>query len=413
MPAQGTALSGEEIANVVAYAKTLAPGSDMYPPGELNFFLPVRTKKAFPEDEIVWKGRLTERDDGENVMRNVIEIEKRFGKRSMGVLEVIHEDDGVDNEITKVEAGVKTVLHWSMPKQSILSGALIVAVPTDDEESEEIIPYLAYGKRLSDEWIFQSSARVIVPVDDTNQGEVELAGIVHYEWYHRARAMFPALELTAAVPFDAGDDDSVQWTVLPQVPCFDQSLKFLNAFWFCSGTIVAFAGVVGQIEQFRLAAAEYQLPAFKDDALAHRGFVGHEGVRAGQFWNCPSVRLEDAYAVGFRNIADNVPPEHPVDRCEPGEAEQCRAEVDTTHGRIASARRNARGVNRKRNAHFGPVNPTAMPEVVVLVWALIPACSADWATFSPCSSVPVRKNVSSPMSRCQRASASAMVVVYA
>jgi mono/diheme cytochrome c family protein len=217
MPAQGAMLSEEEIANVVAYAKTLAPGSEKYPPGELNFFLPVRTKKAFPEDEIVWKGRLTEREPGENVMRNVIEIEKRFGKRSMGVLEVIHEDDGVDNEITKVEAGVKTVLHWSLAQQSILSGALIVAVPTDSEESEEIIPYLAYGKRLSEEWIFQSSARVIVPVNDADQGEVELAGIVHYEWYPRARAMFPALEVTAAVPFDAGDQDSVQWTVLPQV----------------------------------------------------------------------------------------------------------------------------------------------------------------------------------------------------
>jgi hypothetical protein len=217
MPAQGAALSEEDIRNVVAYAKTLAPGSDRYPPGELNFFLPVRTKKAFPEDEIVWKGRLTERDDGENVMRNVIEVEKRFGRRSMGVIEVIHEDDGVDNEITKVEAGAKTVLYWSLERQSILSGALIYAVPTDSEESDEIIPYLAYGRRLADDWVFQSSGRVIVPVDDADQGEVELAGIVHYQWHPTARAMFPALELTAAVPFDAGDGDSVQWTVLPQV----------------------------------------------------------------------------------------------------------------------------------------------------------------------------------------------------
>ena len=216
MPAQRAALSDEEIRNVVAYAKTLAPGSDQYPPGDLNFFLPVRTKKAFPEDEIVWKGRVTERD-GENVVRNVIELEKRFGKRSMGVLEVIHEDDGFDSEITKVEAGVKTVLHWNLDKKSILSGALIVTVPTDSAESEEIIPYLAYGKRLSDKSVFQSSARVIVPVDDTDQGEVELAGIMHYQWTQSARAMFPTLEVTAAVPFDAGDDDSVQWTVLPQV----------------------------------------------------------------------------------------------------------------------------------------------------------------------------------------------------
>jgi mono/diheme cytochrome c family protein len=215
MPAQGAALSPEEIRNVVAYAKTLAPGSDRYPPGELNFFLPVRTKKAFPEDEIVWKGRVTVRD-GENVWRNVLEIEKRFGRRSMGVVEVIHEDDGFDSEITEVEAGAKTVLYWNLDRQSILSGALVVAVPTDSEASEEIIPYLAYGKRLAETATFQSSARVIVPVDETDQGEVELAGVVHYQWIAKARAAFPALEVTATVPFDADGGDAVQWTVLPQ-----------------------------------------------------------------------------------------------------------------------------------------------------------------------------------------------------
>ncbi|MBP2648924.1 MAG: hypothetical protein H6Q77_2548 [Gemmatimonadetes bacterium] len=216
MPGQQGALSAEDIQNVVAYAKTLAPGSDKYPPGELNFFLPVRTKKAFPEDEIVYKARITERD-GDNVWRNVIEIEKRFGKRSMGVLEIIHEDDGTDSEITEVEAGAKTVLHWNLERRSILSGALIVAIPTDSDESEEIIPYLAYGKQLNDKAIFQSSARVIVPVDDTGDGEVELAGVVHYLWTDQRRAVYPALEVTATVPFDAEDEDTVQWTALPQV----------------------------------------------------------------------------------------------------------------------------------------------------------------------------------------------------
>jgi len=216
MPAQAAALSPEDIENVVAYAKTLAPGSEQYPPGELNFFLPVRTKKAFPEDEIVFKGRVTDTEEGDNVWRGVLEFEKRFGKRSMGVLEVIYEDDGTDSEITEVEAGVKSVLHWNLEKRSILSAALIVAVPTDRDASEEIIPYLAYGKQLSDRTTFQSSARVIVPVDDAGEGEVELAGIVHYLWTANRRAAFPALEVTATVPFDAGDDDAVQWTVLPQ-----------------------------------------------------------------------------------------------------------------------------------------------------------------------------------------------------
>ena len=216
MPAQKDALTPEQIRDVVAYAKTLAPGSEAYPPGELNFFLPVRTKKAFPEDEVVWKSRYTDQP-GRDVWRNVLELEKRFGKRSMGVLEVIHEDDGTDSEITEVEVGAKTVLHWNLERRSILSGAIVYAMPTDGDSSDEIIPYLAWGKMLSDEAMFQSSARVIIPVDDADAGEVELAGVLHWRWTEIPRRLFPALEVTATVPFDAGDEDSVQWTVLPQV----------------------------------------------------------------------------------------------------------------------------------------------------------------------------------------------------
>jgi mono/diheme cytochrome c family protein len=217
MPAQGAALKDDEIRNVVAYAKTLAPGSELYPPGELNFFLPVRTKKAFPEDEIVLKGRITDAEEGDNPWRTVLEVEKRFGKRSMGVLEVVYQDDGEDAEVTMVEAGAKTVVHWNKEKGSILSAAVVYGAATQSGESDEVIPYLAYGQRLSEKSTLQSSARVIVPVDDADQGEVELAGIVHYEWTANRRAMFPALEVTAAVPFDAEDGDSVKWTVLPQV----------------------------------------------------------------------------------------------------------------------------------------------------------------------------------------------------
>ncbi len=217
MPGQQGALSEDDIRNVVAYAKTLAPGSAKYPPGELNFLLPIRTKKAFPEDEIVWKSRASNQTDGDNIWRNTLELEKRFGKRSMGVLEVVYEDDGDEGEITEVEVGAKTVLHWSLERRSILSGALVVAIPTDSEASEEIIPYLAFGKQLTEKTILQSSARVIVPVDDAGDGEVELAGIVHYLASARRQAAFPGLEVTATIPFDAGEGDSVQWTVLPQV----------------------------------------------------------------------------------------------------------------------------------------------------------------------------------------------------
>ena len=71
-------------------------------------------------------------------------------------------------------------------------------------------------RQWSDRATFQSSVRAIVPVDDADEGEMELAGIVHYLWHDMPRAAFPALEVTVTVPFDANDDDSVQWTVVPQ-----------------------------------------------------------------------------------------------------------------------------------------------------------------------------------------------------
>ncbi len=215
MPAQGEVLSEKEIEDVVAYAKTLADTSG-YPPGELNFFLPIRTKKAYPEDEIVWKSRYSDQP-GRDVWRNVIEIEKRFGKRSMGLVEIVHEDDGTDSEITEVEIGVKTALSWSLENRSILSGAIVLAIPTDSDASEEIIPYLAYGRQFSEKTLFQGSTRVIVPLDHADDGEVEFAGIVHYVWTARPRAIFPALEMTATIPFDDEGGDSVKWTALPQL----------------------------------------------------------------------------------------------------------------------------------------------------------------------------------------------------
>ena len=50
MPAFGEALSEADIDAVLSYIKTLG-GEHDYPDGSLNLFLPIRTKKAFPEDE--------------------------------------------------------------------------------------------------------------------------------------------------------------------------------------------------------------------------------------------------------------------------------------------------------------------------------------------------------------------------
>lgn len=215
MPAQGEALTAEDIRNVVAYAKTLADTA-AYPPGEMNFFLPIRTKKAFPEDEVVWKSRYTSRD-GRDVWRNVLELEKRVGTRGQWMLEAVYEDDGARSELTEVEVGYKHVLTWSREKSSILSGALVVALPTDGAGEEALAPYLAYGRQWSDHWVMQGSARATVPFSDPEDGQLELAGIVHYRWTPWPRRVFGGLEFTATAPFRDNGGDRVQFSVLPQL----------------------------------------------------------------------------------------------------------------------------------------------------------------------------------------------------
>ncbi len=213
MPAWGGTYNDAEIAAIVAYVKTLAPGSDRYPPGELNLMLPIRTTKAFPEDEVVWKSRYEDRN-GEDVWRNVFEFEKRFGRGGQGILEIIEEE----GNLHEVEVGWKQALTWSLDGGYLLSGGAKIAIPTEGDGSEELIPFLAWAQELSSKATLQASGRAILPFDDLDEGAFEMAGIVHYTWSDWPQNVFPAFEATASVPFDrAPGEDAVQFTVVPQI----------------------------------------------------------------------------------------------------------------------------------------------------------------------------------------------------
>lgn len=212
MPPQQGALTDEQISSVTSYIKSMVDTSE-YPPGEMNLMLPTRTKKAFPEDEVVYKGRYTN-EPGSDGIKNVIEFEKRIGKRGQAIVEVVQNSRGGDSELSEIELGYKQALSYS--KKHILSGAAIIAAPIEADGDGELQTYFAFGSILSSSWTFQSSLRFKFPFEKMSDGEVELAGIVHYVHSPWPRRVFPALEVVATNPYRSRNGD-FEWTALPQV----------------------------------------------------------------------------------------------------------------------------------------------------------------------------------------------------
>jgi len=212
MPAQGEVLSDEQIADVTAYLKSIVDTS-AFPPGEMNLMLAIRTKKAFPEDEVVYVGRYTDYE-GDSAYKQVLEFEKRVGKAGQVIVELVHEREGSVSELAEAEVGYKHALSFS--QSHILSAAAVVAIPVEADGDGEFQAYLAYGKVLSPSWTFQSSLRLKFPFEGASDGEAELAGIVHYVYSPWPRRVFPALEVVASNPFRSSNGD-LEWTVMPQV----------------------------------------------------------------------------------------------------------------------------------------------------------------------------------------------------
>jgi len=218
MPAFGGGLTEQDIDDVLSHIKTLG-GTHDYPDGSLNLFLPVRTKKAFPEDEWVWKQRYTEQD-GDNAWKNTLEYEFRIGQRAQGILELTHEVEGSQHNFGHLEPGFKYILKHDQQAGFILAAAAQVAAPLNSDANWEFLPYLAMGKVLSEKWTLQSSARLKFDLEDSDEGSAEFASVVHYVHTDYGRAIFPALELVAEVPFERGSEpdraDAVQFSIIPQ-----------------------------------------------------------------------------------------------------------------------------------------------------------------------------------------------------
>lgn len=226
MPAFKEQLSDEEIHDVVEFIKTLA-GNHGYPSGDMNFILPIRTKKAFPEDEIVWKFRF--QDDANNSnrdeLRNVLEIEKRIFKRTQVSVELSHKfDDAIDNgngNFDQVEPGIKHVVYEDPAAKAIASLGMFFAFKTEEHAaSDEFIPYIAAAKQLTDTVTLQGTARSSLPFDRFADGNVELSAVMHWSPSLWPRSIKPGLELVSSFPLDRDTGNSrkefAQFSLIPQ-----------------------------------------------------------------------------------------------------------------------------------------------------------------------------------------------------
>lgn len=214
MPAFGQVLDREDIEAVLEHVKTLGGAHD-YPDGEHNHFLGLRTKKAFPEDEWVWKGRYADLD-APNQWRHTLEYEWRIGQRWQGVLEASYLSQAGRQRWDVFEPGVKYVVRHDRARGFIATVGANLGVPLRSDREWEFLPYVAAGRSLGD-FSLQGHARLKLPVEAPGEGSAEFAAVAHWVHSDWPRNVFPGLEIVAEVPFDRGPGvERVQWSLLPQ-----------------------------------------------------------------------------------------------------------------------------------------------------------------------------------------------------
>ncbi len=179
----------------------------------------MRTKKAFPEDEVVWKVRQTTQDWAD-VLQNRFELEKRIGKRWQVSTELVHELEAHHGQLTEVEPGFKYVAYFDALRTFIASVGMTAAVPLNQPDVEwAAVPYVALAKGRGPNFTLQGSVKANLPTDEFQRdGNVELASVLHFlPPGMPPRGVFPGLEVIVGVPFERAGQDVVQVALAPQM----------------------------------------------------------------------------------------------------------------------------------------------------------------------------------------------------
>lgn len=173
MPAFSGALSDEDVEAILGYVRTMCTDWT-WPPGELNLPRPLRTEKAFPENEAV----LTTTFDatGENSISTEFLYERRFGSRNQWEVSVPidlagNEALGWQRGLGDIAFGYKRVLMHSGARGSILSAGGEVIFPTGKEDRglgsgvTVFEPFVVYGQILPRDTFVQAHAALELSTD--------------------------------------------------------------------------------------------------------------------------------------------------------------------------------------------------------------------------------------------------------
>jgi len=243
MPAFGEAYGDDEIGAVVAYLRTFCAEADRYPPGDLNFRRPLKTGKAFPEQE--WVMRATHKPErGSRETELELIHENRIGPRFQYELVLPLRAHGVGD----VEIEVKQVLAFSHKSLSIFSGGLGLKLPTGSSSTLFVSPFAAFGKGFArGRTFFQTKLGAELPIDSAKaDAELKYAAALSHSFGMSRRAFVPAVELTGAYNTRTKTNDYSAWLEVS---------KPLNAL----GHVIASVGVQVPI---RPKAASWRVEAY-------------------------------------------------------------------------------------------------------------------------------------------------------
>lgn len=227
MPAFGRALSEWDIKQILGYIRGMCTDK-AWPRGELNLPRPLRTGKAFPENEAVATATI-DRGLAGAVTTEVI-YERRLGSRSQYEFKVPFAldgsgPDGARRGIGDIGIGFKRALYHSLERGAILSAGGEAILPTGNEEqglgagTTVLESFVLFGHILPRDGFLHAHAGFKFPTNRRRaSNEVFFrvaAGRTFAERRGAGRAWSPMLEVVAARQFLSGE--RVRWELVPQV----------------------------------------------------------------------------------------------------------------------------------------------------------------------------------------------------